>query len=192
VAAVLLGVVEKEARQRGELARACTSRPGGERKSGVSWRWSCGLGQLVVVVVDGLVLEAADFAVAEPVVAEGEDLAGDRDLGDLAPAALGDPLEHRAQRPAAGRRALAGDVPQPGFAVGAADGRREPRPRAQMAGGGEARHVADLGDDQHRGVAPDAADLAEHLDALVGLRAIGSYPLRIGALSRMACSIRRI
>ena len=151
--AVLLGVVEKEARHRSELARACTSRPGGERKSGVSWRWSCGLGQLVVVVVDGLVFEAADLAVAEPVVAEGEDLAGDRDLGDLAPAALGDPLEHRAQRPAAGGdllrglgqrpaqrgRALAGDVPQPRFAVGAADGRREPRPRAQMAGGREAR-----------------------------------------------------
>ena len=40
----------KEARHRGELARACTSRPG-ERKSGVSWLRSCRLGQLVVVVV---------------------------------------------------------------------------------------------------------------------------------------------
>jgi hypothetical protein len=74
---------------RSELARACTSRPGGERKSGVSWRRSCGLGQLVVFVV-GAVGQAADLAVAQPVVAECEDLAGDRDLGDLAPAAFGD------------------------------------------------------------------------------------------------------
>ena len=88
--------VEKEARHRSELARACTSRPR-ERESGVSWHWSCGLGQLPVVVVgDGLVFETADLAVAEPVVAEGEDLAGDRDLGDAAPAAFGDPFEHRA------------------------------------------------------------------------------------------------
>src|SRR5207248_7922416 len=29
--------------------------------------------------------------------------------------------------------------------------------------------LADLGDDQHRGVAPDAADLAKHVDALVDL-----------------------
>ena len=50
-------VCEEEARHRSELARACTSRPGRARESGVSWRWSCGLGQLVVVVVDvGLVL----------------------------------------------------------------------------------------------------------------------------------------
>jgi hypothetical protein len=80
--------LEKEARHRSELARACTSRPR-ERESGVSWRCSCGFGQLVVVVVvAGLVFEAADLAVPEPVVAEGEDLAGDRDLGDVAPAAF--------------------------------------------------------------------------------------------------------
>ena len=80
--AVLLEL-EKEARHRSELARACTSRPL-ERKSGVSWCWwSCRLGQFgVVVVIDGLVFEAADLAVPEPVVAEGEDLAGDRDLGE--------------------------------------------------------------------------------------------------------------
>jgi hypothetical protein len=95
--AVLLDVAEEEARHRSELARACTSRPRGARESVVSWRWSCGLGQFVVVVVDrGLVFEAADLAVAQPVVAEGEDLAGDRDLRDLAPAAFGDPLEHGA------------------------------------------------------------------------------------------------
>ena len=59
--------VEKEARHRSELARACTSRPR-ERESGVSWPWSCSLRQLVavVVVVDvRLVLEAADLAVPD-------------------------------------------------------------------------------------------------------------------------------
>jgi len=57
--------LEKEARHRSELARACTSRPWCARESGVSWRCSCGLGQLVVVVVVvGLVFEAADLAVA--------------------------------------------------------------------------------------------------------------------------------
>jgi hypothetical protein len=43
------------------------------------------------------------------------------------------------------------------------------RPRAQVAGGRKAGDVADLGDDQHRGVAADAADLAEHVDAVIGL-----------------------
>src|SRR5207248_6369998 len=101
-------VVEEEARHRSELARACTSRPGGARESGVSWRWSCGLGQLVVVVDVRLVFEAADLAVAQPVVAEGEGLAGDRDLGDFAPATFGDPLEGGAQRTAAGGDFLRG------------------------------------------------------------------------------------
>ena len=82
----------------------------------------------VVVVVDGLLFEAADLAVAQAVVAEGEDLAGDGDLGDVAPAAFGDPLEGGTQWPVAGGdllgglgqrpaqrgRSLAGDVPQPG------------------------------------------------------------------------------
>src|SRR5262249_31010766 len=98
----------KEARHRSELARACTSRPGGARGWAMGGRGSCGLGRLVVVVVEGLVLEAADLAVAEPVVAEGEDLAGDRDLGDLAPAAFGDPLEGGAQRTVAGGDLLRG------------------------------------------------------------------------------------
>jgi hypothetical protein len=86
-----------------------------------------------------------------------EDLAGDRDLGDVAPAAFGDPFELGARRPAAGGdllgglgqrpaqggRALAGDVPEARFAVGASHGRREPRPRAQMPGGREATDVAE-------------------------------------------------
>src|SRR4051794_20575738 len=46
-------------------------------------------------------VEATDLAVAQAVEAEGEDLAGDGDLGDLAPAALGDPLEGVGQRPVA-------------------------------------------------------------------------------------------
>jgi hypothetical protein len=39
------------------------------------------------------ILEAADLAVAQAVVAEGEDLPGDSDAGDFAAAAFGDPLE---------------------------------------------------------------------------------------------------
>ena len=41
-----------------------------------------------------------------------------------------------------------------------------------MAGAGKARDIADLGDDQHRGVAPDATDLSEHVDAIIGLGAL--------------------
>jgi hypothetical protein len=144
--------VMEEARHRSELALACTSRPDGERKLVVGWRGSCGLGQLVVVIVAvRLVFEAADLAVAERVVAEGEDLAGDRDSGDLAAAALGDPFGLGAQRPAAGgsvlrgfgecpaqdRGSLAGDVPETGFAVGAANGWGQAGPGAQVLGGGE-------------------------------------------------------
>ena len=48
----------------------------------------------------------------------------------------------------------------------------EPGPGAQVLGGREPFDVADLGDDQHRGVVADPADLAEQLDALVGLSAL--------------------
>jgi hypothetical protein len=50
-------------------------------------------------------LERADLAVAQAVVAEGEDLAGDGDAGDSAATAFGDSFELFAQRPA-----VAGDV----------------------------------------------------------------------------------
>ena len=52
--------------------------------------------------------QATDFSVAQAVVAEGEDLAGDGDFGDLAAAALGDPLEQVAQRAGAGGDLLRG------------------------------------------------------------------------------------
>jgi hypothetical protein len=45
------------------------------------------------------------------------------------------------------------------------------RPRRTDAGGWEPSDIADLGDHEHRGVAPDPADLAEHLHPLVGLGA---------------------
>ena len=73
----------------------------------MSGRRSCGLRQLVVVVVGGLG-QAADLAVAQPVVAEREDLPGDGDLGDLAAAAFGDPLVLGAQRSAAAGGVLGG------------------------------------------------------------------------------------
>ncbi len=38
-----------------------------------------------------------------------------------------------------------------------------------MSSGREAVDVADLGDDQHRGVAPNAAELGQHGDAIIGL-----------------------
>lgn len=86
---------------------------------------SCGICEFFVDVV-GLVGQAADLAVAQAVVAEGEDLARDGDSRDLAAATFGDPFVVGAQGPAAGggvlrglaerraqdRGALAGDVPQ--------------------------------------------------------------------------------
>jgi hypothetical protein len=41
-----------------------------------------------------------------------------------------------------------------------------------MLGGRKPFHVSDLGDDQHRRVAADPADLAQQLDALIGLGAL--------------------
>jgi hypothetical protein len=55
-----------------------------------------------------LVVEAPDLAVVQAVVAEGEDVAGDRDLGDAAAAAFGDPFVLGSERPAAGGDRLRG------------------------------------------------------------------------------------
>ena len=99
--AAVLFTGEQETRHRSELTLACTSRPSVERKLGRAWRVSCGVRRLFVDVV-GLVGQATDLAVAQAVVAEGEDLAGDGDSRDLAAAAFGDPFVLGAQRPAAG------------------------------------------------------------------------------------------
>jgi hypothetical protein len=147
--AAVLFTDEQETRHRSELALAGTSRPGERKLVGES----CGFGE---VVGGGLLGQAADFAVAEPVVAEGEDLAGDRDFGDLGAAALGDPFVVRPQRPAAGGGvlrgfgespaqdggALAGDVPEARFAVGAMNGRGQSGPLAEVFGGREACDLA--------------------------------------------------
>jgi hypothetical protein len=52
-----------------------------------------------------------------------------------------------------------------------------------MAGAGEAGDVADLGDDQHRRVAPDAADLGQHVDAIIGLGALLDLARGVGDLA---------
>ena len=81
---------EVEARHRSELALGCTSRPR-ERKSVGGLVISYGVRQFVDDVVE-LTGDAADLAVPEAVVTEDQDLAGDRDLRDLAAAAFSDPL----------------------------------------------------------------------------------------------------
>jgi hypothetical protein len=142
-----------EARHGSELARAVQGCPGRGRVQvvdGRPWRrldgtrarrpWS---------------LEATDLAVAEAVVAEGEHAPGDRDLGDLAAAALRDPFEGGAEWTAAGccllcrfdqgpadvRRALPGDVPEAGAAVGA-DGRCQAGPGAEVASAERKRSIS--------------------------------------------------
>src|SRR6266571_1296349 len=132
-----------EARHRNELARAGAKRVvrGAGRVQvvdGHSWRR-----------LDGTrarrprSLQATDLAVAQAVVTKGEHAAGYGDLGDVAAAAFGDPLEGGAQRATTGRcflrgldqrptymrRALLRDVTEAGAAVGRADGRRETGPR---------------------------------------------------------------
>ena len=64
-------------------------------------------------------LEAADLAVAQAVVAEGEHAPGERDLGDVPAAALGDPLECGAQCAAAGCGFLRGLDQRPADVRGA-------------------------------------------------------------------------
>jgi hypothetical protein len=84
-----------------ELARACASRRCRGRKPCCvsARRCSCGNRQLLFRARAAAARQATDLSVAQAVVGEGEDLARDGDLGDLAPAALGDPLELLAQRP---------------------------------------------------------------------------------------------
>ena len=74
----------------------------------MSGRGPCGLRRLFVMVVGGLVVEAADLAVPEAVVAEGEELAGDRDFPILRPTAFGDLFVLGTQASAAGGGVLRG------------------------------------------------------------------------------------
>src|SRR5688572_11367812 len=92
-----------------ELARARASRRRrGRNPCCVSARrCSCGR-QLLFRARAAAARQATDLSVAQAVVAEGEDVAGDGDLGDLAPAALGDPLELLAQRARSGGDLLGG------------------------------------------------------------------------------------
>src|SRR5258708_10470773 len=91
------------------------------------------------------------LGVGEQVAGTGEQLAGDRDGGDLLPAALGDGgvgggelrgapggLRGLVEDPAQPRRALLGDVPVPHGQVRAADRGGEPSPAGQLAGASEA------------------------------------------------------
>jgi len=52
-----------------------------------------------------------------------------------------------------------------------------------VAGVGEALDLADLGDDQHRGVAANPADLRQDVDAVVGLRPLLNLDGRLGDLA---------
>jgi hypothetical protein len=81
---------------------------------------------------------------------------------------------------ARGLNQCGGDAPEAGFTVRAADGRCEPRPRAQVPRVGEPGDLAYLGDDQHRGVAPDTTNLGEDLNAVVGLRSLLDLLGRLG------------
>src|SRR4051794_10658950 len=92
-----------------ELARACASR---RRRGRNPWcvsarRGSCSR-QLLFRARATAARQATDLSVAQAVVAEGEDLARDGDLGDLGAAALGDALEEVAQWAGAGGDLLGG------------------------------------------------------------------------------------
>jgi hypothetical protein len=66
------------------------ARPG----SAIKWRERAlgfGVAQTFMRLAGTGRCQAADFSVAQAVVAEGQDLAGDRDSGDLGAAAFGDP-----------------------------------------------------------------------------------------------------
>src|SRR4029453_204390 len=125
--------------------------------------------------------QAADLAVTQPVVDEGEDLAGPGDLGLLLPSPLGDLVEGGLEmvaavvadyrfecRPPHQLGSLLGD-PAPGdFGVGLAMERRESRPRAQRLGGTEPGHVTDLSHEDRGEHTPNPVDGLHRLIATVG------------------------
>ena len=119
-----------------------------------------GLGDLPLVFgsVAGGTGGAGGLGGGEQVVGAGQQLAGDRDGGDLLPAPFGDRgvgggelrgalggLCRLVEDPPQPRRALLGDVTVPDSQVRAADCRCQPGPAGQLAGAGEAGDVTDLG-----------------------------------------------
>jgi hypothetical protein len=135
----------------------------------------CGT-RLFVVDVVFCAGEAADLAVAEHVVAEGEDFAGDGDARDLAAAAFGDPFVLGSEwtaagggvgrlrtAPSAGSWSLGGRCARGGLCLRSCGRSGSDLPPAQVPGGRELFDLADLGDDQHPRAASDPADLAVQL-----------------------------
>jgi hypothetical protein len=118
--------------------------PGAQaRRRSVRGSGSCCHRQLLVRACPAAARQATDLSVAQAVVAEGQGLAGDSDLRDLASAALvirsncsrsGPPLvvHFCAASTSAQRSALTGDMPEACFAVRASNGRCDPCPRAEV------------------------------------------------------------
>jgi hypothetical protein len=114
----------------------------------------------------GVTGEAADLAVAQPVVDERQQMAGRRDAADVAAAAGTDAgfdrgdlrVAHRPagcfdRRPTQQPGALFADSAAGDVAVGLAVARGQPGPSTQPPSVGETGHVTDLGDEhggQHR------------------------------------------
>src|SRR5919109_149225 len=96
----------REAMTNSELARASASRPAPAAHSSrrASWRdrHGCCRGRPAAA------RQATDLSVAQAVVTEGENPAGDRDLGDLLASPFRDPLEVLAQRAPAADAVLRG------------------------------------------------------------------------------------
>src|SRR5258705_2193266 len=107
--------------------------------------------------------QGSDVSVAQPVVDEGEQLAGRGDLGDVAAAAGLDPLAIKGDfcgvrlaldgldsRPPHEFAALLGDVPAANDGVGFAVCGGQTGPRAQVCRPGKTVYVPDLGDEHRR------------------------------------------
>ena len=134
-----------EAMTNGELARASASRS--SRRRDQAGGGTHGGRHEYCRARPAAARQATDLSVAQAVEAEREDLARDGDLGDLAAAALGDPLEVSRSGPQprtacwaastsaqrSGREPWLGDVAEAGFTVGASDRRGQAGPGAQLA-----------------------------------------------------------
>src|ERR1700730_11942588 len=87
------------------------------------------------------------------------------------------PLGGLAQGPPQPLRALFGDVAVPDGEVAAADGGGQARPGGELAGGGEAGDVADLGCGDPVGERTDAGQLGEGLDPRIAARVREQLPV---------------